>query len=82
MKYFIYILKSLTARKSYVGMTNDLDRRLREHNSGKHFYTKRYCPWIMIYNEKYDSLKEARRREKYLKSSSGRKFLKELFSKI
>lgn len=63
-------------------MTNDLIRRLSEHNSGKHFYTKRYCPWVMIYSEEYDSLKEARAREKYLKSSSGRRFLKELFSKI
>lgn len=81
MKYFVYILKSLVANKSYVGMTNDLTRRLDEHNSGKHFYTKRYCPWVMIYSEEYDSLKGARAREKYLKSASGRKFLKELFSK-
>jgi len=79
VNYFLYILKSETAVKSYVGITNNLKRRLSEHNSGKHFYTKRYCPWVMIYNEKYDSLKEARSREKYLKSASGRRFLKELF---
>jgi len=63
-------------------MTNNLDRRLKEHNSGKHFYTKRHCPWVMIYNEKYDNLKEARKREKYLKSASGRKLIKELFNKL
>lgn len=63
-------------------MTNDLARRLAEHNSGKHLYIKRYCPWVMIYSEEYDSLEEARDQEVYLKSSSGRKFLKNLFSKI
>jgi len=81
MNYFLYILKSNIHQKSYTGITNNLDRRLAEHNSGKNFYTKRHCPWVMIYKEKYDSLKEARNREKYLKSASGRKFLKELFKK-
>ncbi|MFA6257435.1 MAG: GIY-YIG nuclease family protein [Candidatus Paceibacterota bacterium] len=80
MNYFLYILKSTVSLKSYVGITNNLNRRLAEHNSGKSFYTKRHCPWTMIYNEKYDSLKEARKREKYLKSASGRKFLKKLFN--
>ena len=82
MEYFLYVLKSTTSLKSYTGITNNLERRLTEHNSGKHIYTKRYCPWIMIYYEKYGSLKEARKREKYLKSASGRKFLKELFKKL
>ncbi len=81
MNHFLYILKSSVFNKSYTGITNDLDRRLKEHNSGKHFYTKRHRPWVMIYNEKYDNLKEAREREKYLRSASGRKFLKELFSR-
>ncbi len=80
--YFLYILRSTVFNKSYTGITNNLDRRIKEHNSKKHFYTKRHCPWIMIYNEKYDNLEETRKREKYLKSASGRKFLKELFSKI
>ena len=80
MRYFIYVLKSLSAKKSYVGITNNLQRRLMEHNSGKHVYTKRHKPWVMIYSEEYDSLKESREREKYLKSAIGRKFLKTLFS--
>ena len=80
--YFLYILRSQVSHKSYTGITNNLSRRLVEHNSGKHFYTKRHYPWIMIYNEECGSLKEARKREKHLKSASGRKFLKEIFSKI
>ncbi len=82
MSHFVYILKSESSPKSYVGITSNLERRLREHNSGKNFYTKRYLPWIMIYIEKYDSLLSARSREKYLKSAAGRKFLKGIFKKF
>ena len=77
--YFVYILNSLSHKKSYVGITDNLERRLNEHNSGKHNYTKRYLPWELIYKEDYEFRIEARKREKYLKSASGRKFLKKLF---
>ena len=80
--YFIYLLKSEVAHKSYVGVTNNLERRLGEHNSGRHAYTKRYLPWRVVYTENYDNFKEARQREKYLKSSSGRKLLKKIFASI
>ena len=74
--YKVYILKSELFSKSYVGLTNDLERRIKEHNLGKHFYTKRYKPWKIVYHENFNSLVEARKREKYLKSASGRKYLK------
>jgi predicted GIY-YIG superfamily endonuclease len=74
--YFVYVLRSLSASKSYVGFTNNLVRRLGEHNEGKHFYTKRHAPWQIVYSEQYDTLKDARGREKYLKSAAGRRFLK------
>jgi len=79
MLIFVYVLKSLIAPKSYVGMTDDLSRRLKEHNSGKHSYTKRHAPWEIIYKEEFNNYSDARKREKYLKSASGRKFLKKLF---
>lgn len=72
-----YVLKSKIAKKSYVGATDDMLRRLKEHNSGKHFYTKRYLPWEIIYTETFKTWLEARHREVYLKSRSGRKLLKE-----
>jgi putative endonuclease len=68
--------------KSYVGITDDIDRRLREHNSGKHLYTKRYMPWELIYSEELASIDEARKREKYYKSTTGRRALKKLFNRI
>ena len=77
---YIYILKSKITKKSYIGMTNDIKRRLKEHNSGKHFYTKRYLPWEIIHIEEFSTVEEARKREKYLKSASGRRFLKKLFN--
>lgn len=60
-------------------MTHNVNNRLFEHNSGKSFYTKRYLPWSVIYTEECDNVEEARKKEKYFKSASGRKFLKKLF---
>ncbi|MFH0806223.1 MAG: GIY-YIG nuclease family protein [Candidatus Brennerbacteria bacterium] len=76
MEYLVYVLKSTRASKSYVGITSDLTRRLSEHNSGKHPYTKRYLPWKVVYTETEVDRETARKREKYLKSAAGRRFLK------
>jgi len=78
--YSVYVLKSEKNNKSYVGHTGDLNRRLLEHNRGDNYYTKRHRPWIVVYKEDYDNLEEAIRREKFLKSTSGRRFLKEIFN--
>lgn len=78
--YTVYVLKSLSSLKSYVGFSDDVNRRLKEHNSGKNYYTKRYMPWKIIHTEEFKLLKEAVKREKYLKSASGRRIvLKKLF---
>jgi len=76
---FVYILLSDKTRKTYVGSTTDIERRLKEHNSGKNFFTKRYMPWKLFYREEYADLSEARKREKYLKTCAGRKFIKKIF---
>lgn len=77
--YYVYVLKSINYKKSYVGMTKDLDRRLTEHNQGKSYYTRRYKPWEIIYKELFNDELEAARKEKYFKSRSGRRKLKEIF---
>ena len=80
MTWLIYVLSSKIAKKSYIGSTNYLDRRIDEHNKGKSYFTKKYKPWEIIYTEEYETEKEARVREKYLKSASGRKkVIKPLF---
>ncbi|PIS15362.1 endonuclease [Candidatus Shapirobacteria bacterium CG09_land_8_20_14_0_10_38_17] len=65
--YTLYVLKSKTAKRSYVGITNNLKRRFKQHNLGNNFYTKRHLPWELIYKEEFNNRKEARKREKYLK---------------
>lgn len=77
--HFVYILKSDVAAKSYVGLTTDVSRRLEQHNAGLHAYTKRYAPWKVIRQEEYATVRDARVREKYLKSAAGRRFLRAVF---
>ncbi len=62
--------------KFYKGLTNDLPRRLREHRSGHTKTTRRMLDLKVVYNEVYDDLELARKRELYFKSAAGRKFLK------
>jgi putative endonuclease len=81
MKYFVYILKSKNHNKTYVGYTNNLERRLKEHNSGKSIFTSKFVPWEIIYKEEFDQEIEARKKEKYYKSSAGRRKIKLLISK-
>jgi putative endonuclease len=74
---FVYILK-LANNKTYTGSTDNLERRLENHFSGKTYSTRNKLPAKLIYSEKFKSLKEARYMEKYYKSCAGRKKLKEL----
>jgi putative endonuclease len=62
----------------YVGITNNLERRISDHNSGYNKLTKPYRPFELILVEEYNSRKEARAREKYLKSGQGKEFLKKI----
>lgn len=77
--FYVYILKSKNHKKSYVGFTSNINKRLSEHNEGKNTFTRRYKPWIIIYLEKYMDKTKAIEREKYLKSRSGRREMKKIF---
>ena len=80
--YIVYVLKSDIALKTYVGMTDNLERRLSEHNTGLSVFTKRFLPWSVVYTEICDTRQSARKREKYFKSGAGRNFLaKNIFKK-
>lgn len=65
--YFVYILKSKKSKRLYLGYTNDIRKRLKEHNQGLAKSTKPYIPWQIVYYEAYLSEKEARHREHNLK---------------
>jgi len=74
--YFVYVLRSLKNGRLYTGSTNNLKRRLLEHNLGKSKYTRLTRPFKLIYKETYKNNLEARRRELFLKSGKGRELLK------
>lgn len=74
--HFVYILQSLKDRKMYVGITKELSLRLKKHRSGEVESTKERRPLRLIGFEAYLTKNEAAKREKYLKSSDGKKELK------
>jgi len=80
-EFVIYALYNARHSKIYIGSTNDLDRRLKQHNEG-HFgasYTARFTgKWTLIYEEKCKTRSVAIRREKQLKSYRGRQYIKSL----
>jgi putative endonuclease len=73
---FEYVLKSLKENRLYIGMAENVERRLQEHNSGKTKSTKGYRPWELVAFEEHPDREAARSREKYLKSGSGREYIK------
>ena len=75
--YFVYILKSEKDDNIYIGITDNLERRLKQHNKGKNLSTKYRKPLRLIYHEVVENRNEARKREKYLKSGSGREWIYE-----
>lgn len=70
LSYYVYLLKSKKDEKLYTGSTNDLRRRLQEHNEGKVFATKSRRSFELIYYEAYKSERDARKREANLKLRS------------
>ena len=74
----VYAISSLERNYIYVGMTDNLDRRLAEHNNGENKSTKAYRPFKLIYQEESADRLTARKREKYFKSGIGKEFLKTL----
>jgi putative endonuclease len=76
--FYAYVLKSQATGTHYYGSSGDLDRRLKDHNSGKVKYTKGKRPWALAYSESYETRSEAYKRELFFKSIEGYLFLKKL----
>ena len=73
--HYMYVLESLKDGERYVGYTNNLRKRLEEHNKGKNFSTKFRLPFKLVYFEGCINEQDAKRRERYLKTTQGRRFL-------
>ncbi|HTR81565.1 MAG TPA: GIY-YIG nuclease family protein [Bacteroidota bacterium] len=76
--YYVYILYSEKKKKYYIGSTNDVIRRLAQHNSATKGYTSAGQPWQLKYREAYPTKLEALRREKEIKKMKSRKFIEAL----
>lgn len=81
MIHIVYVLQNPEGFL-YKGVTVDLEKRLRYHNSGLSVWTKKKGPWQLVYREEFDTKSAALKREKFLKSGRGREFLKAFFSSI
>lgn len=75
MFFYIYILESIKDKKRYVGYTTNLARRIEEHKKGLFFATRPRLPMKLIYFEACTNEEDAKRREFYLKTTRGRRFL-------
>jgi putative endonuclease len=76
MEYFVYVLLSKKDKKFYTGFTTNLDDRIKEHNSGKVPSTKYRTPLDLVYCEVCFNQQDALHREKYLKSTYGKRYIR------
>jgi len=79
--FVVYVLVSEATGKRYIGQTDDLDRRIAEHNDPDHnprkFTSRNAGPWRVVYSETYPTRAAAMARERWLKSGAGRAWLNE-----
>ena len=74
--HFVYILFSKSYSKFYIGYTEDIERRLKEHHQGAGHTTSRLGVIELVFYEAFKNKKDAQRRERYFKTSQGKKTLK------
>ena len=77
--FTVYVLYSKDFDKIYIGFTSDLEQRILSHNElGKKGWTIKFRPWQLIYKEEYPEKSNAMKREKQLKTATGRNFIRSI----
>ena len=79
---FVYVIFSFLRQRTYVGCSENWQARLEMHNSGRVTATRSGFPWRLVHLEEVDNFLLARRREAYLKTSAGRRWLKTTLGKL
>lgn len=78
--HYVYLIQSIKfPNEHYVGYSEDLQTRIKDHNSGKSTHTNKFKPWKLIAYFAFDDIQTAKDFESYLKTGSGRAFLKKHF---
>ena len=77
MKYITYIIYNEDYNKYYIGQTNNLEKRLKQHCEGKGGWTKRYKNWVLVYKNDHTNRSFAMKEEKLIKSLKNKKRIKE-----
>ena len=80
--FYTYVLTSQKDGKFYTGVTNNLKRRFEQHNNGLVLSTKHRVPFKLVYFEACLNKDDAYRREKYLKTGMGKRFLKNRLKEV
>jgi putative endonuclease len=78
--FTVYIIRSSSSSKYYIGQTNNLEHRLIQHNSGYSKATKSGIPWELVFDKEFDSRSEAYQYEQKIKKMKSKKYLEELIS--
>ena len=79
--YYLYILLNEAKTRTYTGVADDVEKRLEEHNAGRVKSSSSYRPYTIIHTEPFETLREARQKEQFYKSTTGRRRLKEMLFK-
>ena len=78
--HYVYLLRSeKQPAQTYVGLTQDVEKRLRSHNEGANKHTAKYRPWELVCYTAFNSRERAAEFERYLKVGSGHAFAKRHF---
>ena len=77
--HYVYILLNEAKTRTYTGVADDVEKRLAMHNAGRVKASRPYRPYNIIHTESCETLKEARQKERFYKSTTGRRRIKEMF---
>jgi len=77
--HYLYILLNEAKTRTYTGVADDVNKRLAVHNAGRVKASRPYIPYHIIHTESFETLKEARQKERFYKSTTGRRRIKEMF---
>ncbi len=80
--FYVYILQSEVDGSYYIGFTENLEKRISQHNNGESNYTRRKMPWKLAYFEAFETKADAIKRERFLKAQKNKVFYQRLIDSL